>query len=247
MATAGRAVVFSGTTVAVGLLALIALPLPFLRSMGYGGMLIPLVATLGRRSRCCRSSSPRSARGWTAAACAGATAATASGSAGRRSSCAAAGWPRSSPSRSSARSSCAATNLHLGNADPDTIAKAGPAKQGLDALDGLGHRQRRDRARSRRSSPRRDAAQGGGRRRRGRRASMAPRARRPPTGAATGWPSSRRSRTQGDDTRPGRDTVAGRARRRPRRLAAGAGRRQRAAERRLHRRRLRLVPADDRR
>src|SRR3712207_855880 len=45
MATAGRAVVFSGTTVAVGLLALIALPLPFLRSMGYGGMLIPLVAT----------------------------------------------------------------------------------------------------------------------------------------------------------------------------------------------------------
>jgi RND superfamily putative drug exporter len=28
----------------------------------------------------------------------------------------------------------AATNLHLGNADPDTIAKAGPAKQGLDAL-----------------------------------------------------------------------------------------------------------------
>ena len=42
----GRAVVFSGTTVAVGLLALIALPLPFLRSMGYGGLLIPLVATL---------------------------------------------------------------------------------------------------------------------------------------------------------------------------------------------------------
>jgi putative drug exporter of the RND superfamily len=28
----------------------------------------------------------------------------------------------------------AATNLHLGNADPDTIAKSGPAKQGLDAL-----------------------------------------------------------------------------------------------------------------
>ena len=46
MGTAGRAVVFSGTTVAVGLLALIALPLPFLRSMGYGGLLIPLVATL---------------------------------------------------------------------------------------------------------------------------------------------------------------------------------------------------------
>jgi RND superfamily putative drug exporter len=28
----------------------------------------------------------------------------------------------------------AATNLHLGNSDPDTIAKAGPAKQGLDVL-----------------------------------------------------------------------------------------------------------------
>ncbi len=44
MQTAGRAVVFSGTTVAVGLLALIALPLPFLRSVGYGGMVIPLVS-----------------------------------------------------------------------------------------------------------------------------------------------------------------------------------------------------------
>ena len=46
METAGRAVVFSGITVAIGLLALIALPLPFLRSMGFGGMLIPLVSTL---------------------------------------------------------------------------------------------------------------------------------------------------------------------------------------------------------
>ncbi|HEX6461565.1 MAG TPA: MMPL family transporter [Thermoleophilaceae bacterium] len=46
MQTAGRAVVFSGTTVAVGLLALVALPLPYLRSVGYGGMLIPLVSVL---------------------------------------------------------------------------------------------------------------------------------------------------------------------------------------------------------
>src|SRR5581483_3048530 len=44
METAGAAVVFSGTTVAVGLLALVALPVPFLRSIGYGGMLIPLVS-----------------------------------------------------------------------------------------------------------------------------------------------------------------------------------------------------------
>src|SRR5437660_6323259 len=46
MQTAGRAVVFSGTTVAIGLLALVALPLPFLRPVGYGGMLIPLISVL---------------------------------------------------------------------------------------------------------------------------------------------------------------------------------------------------------
>ena len=46
MATAGRSVVFSGTTVAISLLALIVLPVPFLRSVGYGGLLIPLVTVL---------------------------------------------------------------------------------------------------------------------------------------------------------------------------------------------------------
>src|SRR3954471_22848789 len=46
METAGRAVVFSGTTVAIGLLALLALPLPFLRSVGVGGMVIPLISVL---------------------------------------------------------------------------------------------------------------------------------------------------------------------------------------------------------
>jgi RND superfamily putative drug exporter len=44
MATAGHAVFFSGTTVAVGLVALLALPVPFLRSVGYAGMLIPLIS-----------------------------------------------------------------------------------------------------------------------------------------------------------------------------------------------------------
>ena len=44
MKTAGTAVVFSGTTVAIGLLALISIPVPFLRSVGYAGMLIPLVS-----------------------------------------------------------------------------------------------------------------------------------------------------------------------------------------------------------
>jgi putative drug exporter of the RND superfamily len=45
MATAGRAVVLSGLTVAIGLLSLIVLPVPGLRSVGYGGMLIPLIST----------------------------------------------------------------------------------------------------------------------------------------------------------------------------------------------------------
>ena len=44
MAHAGRAVLFSGLTVAVGLLALIVLPVPMLRSVGYGGVLVPLVS-----------------------------------------------------------------------------------------------------------------------------------------------------------------------------------------------------------
>jgi RND superfamily putative drug exporter len=62
MATAGRAVLLSGLTVAIGLAVLIALPIPFIRSMGIGGMLVPVsavaaaltllpavLATLGRR------------------------------------------------------------------------------------------------------------------------------------------------------------------------------------------------------
>jgi uncharacterized membrane protein YdfJ with MMPL/SSD domain len=44
MQTAGRAVVFSGTTVAIGLALLLALPVPFMRSMGVGGFLIPILS-----------------------------------------------------------------------------------------------------------------------------------------------------------------------------------------------------------
>ena len=44
METAGRSVVLSGVTVAIGLLSLVVLPVPFLRSMGIGGMLIPLIS-----------------------------------------------------------------------------------------------------------------------------------------------------------------------------------------------------------
>jgi len=46
MESAGRSVVFSGTTVAISLLSLVVLPVPFLRSVGYGGLLIPLVTVL---------------------------------------------------------------------------------------------------------------------------------------------------------------------------------------------------------
>ena len=44
MQTAGRAVVFSGATVAIGLALLLFMPLPFMRSMGVGGFLIPVVS-----------------------------------------------------------------------------------------------------------------------------------------------------------------------------------------------------------
>ena len=44
MKTAGHAVLASGVTVAISLVALVVVPVPFLRSMGFGGMLIPLVS-----------------------------------------------------------------------------------------------------------------------------------------------------------------------------------------------------------
>jgi RND superfamily putative drug exporter len=46
MTHAGRSVVVSGSTVAIGLLSMVALPLPLIRSMGLGGMLIPAVSVL---------------------------------------------------------------------------------------------------------------------------------------------------------------------------------------------------------
>jgi RND superfamily putative drug exporter len=42
MATAGRTVVFSGTSVAIGLGLLLLVPIPFIRSMGAGGLVVPL-------------------------------------------------------------------------------------------------------------------------------------------------------------------------------------------------------------
>ena len=46
MTHAGRSVIVSGSTVAVGLLSMVFLPLPFIRSIGIGGLLIPLVSVI---------------------------------------------------------------------------------------------------------------------------------------------------------------------------------------------------------
>jgi putative drug exporter of the RND superfamily len=137
METAGRAVVFSGITVAIGLLALIALPLPFLRSMGYGGMLIPLVstlvaitllpvilATLGPRLDWPhRRTDDRASRAWTRWAQAVSRRRWVAAGAGMAVILALA---------------FAATNLQLGTSDANTIAKEGDAKQGLTALEKAG-------------------------------------------------------------------------------------------------------------
>jgi RND superfamily putative drug exporter len=44
MVTAGRAVIFSGTSVAIGLALLVLMPVPFIRSLGVGGFLVPVAA-----------------------------------------------------------------------------------------------------------------------------------------------------------------------------------------------------------
>ncbi|MFD1276842.1 MMPL family transporter [Streptomyces kaempferi] len=46
VATAGRAVLASGITVAISLVALVVVDVPLIRSMGFGGMVIPVISTL---------------------------------------------------------------------------------------------------------------------------------------------------------------------------------------------------------
>jgi RND superfamily putative drug exporter len=137
METAGRAVVFSGVTVAIGLLALVALPLPFLRSMGYGGMLIPLVSTLvaitllpvvlaklgARLDWPHRRTDDKASRAWTRWAQAVARRRWLAAGAGMAVILALA---------------LAATDLQLGSSDADTIARSGNAKEGLVALERAG-------------------------------------------------------------------------------------------------------------
>jgi RND superfamily putative drug exporter len=139
MQSAGRAVVFSGSTVAIGLLALVALPVPFLRSVGYGGLVIPLVsvavattllpvllAKLGTRLDWPHlRSDDRASRAWTR-------------------------WARLVVRHRLAAAAAAvavlaalvvaATSLHLGAAagNPNVISERGDARTGLTALERSG-------------------------------------------------------------------------------------------------------------
>jgi putative drug exporter of the RND superfamily len=137
MQHAGKAVVFSGTTVGISLLALIALPVPFLRSIGIAGMLIPLVsvavaitllpvvlATIGPKLDWPRiRHEDRASRGWT-------------------------GWARIVVRRrwTAAIASTAvlgalvfaASTIQLGNPQADSLAQAGPARAGLEQLEHSG-------------------------------------------------------------------------------------------------------------
>ena len=137
MATAGRAVVFSGTTVAIALFALIALPLPFLRSMGYAGLLIPLISTAvaitllpvllvkwGRRLDWPhRRSDDEASRRWTR---------WAEGVVRRR-------WLSTGVALLVlAFLTYGATNLNLGQSNPDVQAKGGDGEIGLQALERSG-------------------------------------------------------------------------------------------------------------
>jgi RND superfamily putative drug exporter len=137
MEHAGRAVVFSGTTVAISLLALVAVPVPFLRSIGIAGMLIPLVsvavaitllpvvlATIGPRLDRRHASRPdRASRGWSA-------------------------WARFvvRHRRSAAIASAAvlaglvaaASSIHLGDPRAESLAQSGPARAALGQLEASG-------------------------------------------------------------------------------------------------------------
>ena len=69
MTHAGRSVIVSGSTVAVGLLSMVILPLPFIRSIGIGGMLIPAVSVLAAITLLPGDARGARARGSTACAC----------------------------------------------------------------------------------------------------------------------------------------------------------------------------------
>ncbi len=144
MATAGRAVVTSGGTVAVGLLALVLLPVPFLRSIGYAGLLIPLAATLAaltllpvllatvgprldwpasRRARGLQGRGSAASRLWTG---------WAAGVARHRWLATLAALAVLVPL------GVAALGLRLGEPPAAVLAQSGPAREALDRLEGAG-------------------------------------------------------------------------------------------------------------
>jgi RND superfamily putative drug exporter len=137
MRRAGSAVVFSGTTVAISLLALLAVPIPALRSIGIAGLMIALVsvavavtllpvvlATIGPRLDWPRNKrEARASRGWSA-------------------------WARLVVRHrwvAAATSTAvlvalvaAALSIQLGNPRANSLAQAGPARAGLEKLQDSG-------------------------------------------------------------------------------------------------------------
>jgi RND superfamily putative drug exporter len=137
MQHAGTAVVFSGTTVAISLLALLALPVPLMRSIGAGGLLIALVsvavavtllpvvlATIGPRLDWPRNRrDAQASRGWSA---------WAHLIVRHR-------WPAAVASTAVLVALVvAAANIQLGNPLAVSLSKEGPARSGLGNLEDSG-------------------------------------------------------------------------------------------------------------
>ena len=145
MTHAGRSVIVSGSTVAVGLLSMVVLPLPFIRSIGIGGMLIPavsviaaitllpaLLAVLGTRINSVRAAAEalrrqRPSRGRLVGPLGGLRHAPAGARRRRRAS------------RSSACSSSSALQLNPSEAQAKDLPGSGDAIVGRDALADAGH------------------------------------------------------------------------------------------------------------
>jgi putative drug exporter of the RND superfamily len=137
MQHAGTAVVFSGTTVAISLLALLALPVPFMRSIGVAGLLIALVsvvvaitllpvvlATVGPRFDWPRNQrDAQASRGWSA---------WARLIVRHR-------WPAAVTSTAFLVALVvAAANIQLGNPLAASLSKEGTARSGLEQLEESG-------------------------------------------------------------------------------------------------------------
>ena len=237
MRHAGSAVVFSGTTVAISLLSLLALPMPALRSIGIAGLLIALVsvavantllpvvlATVGPWLDRPRSNRDQSAsRAWSA-------------------------WARivvrhrwiaaSASTAVLAALVLAASQIQLGDPQADSLAQKGPARVGLEQLKDCRHRHR---AAVTVRSPR-PLRQPRKRRRRDREDRRHPDDRRP------GRLAPRRHRDRHDHPDAGRQLGGRPSHPRPdplRRHRRRDRRRRSGSERRLPRRRLRQLPADD--